>query len=445
MPILDRLTGDAPDPQGGGGFARRDDPQLVRGGGRTYTLNALRERVEAQFDAETAGRDDILFGPDAESTRRALLRECLNYVLATESVFLDRETKAGLFEQAHANLFGFGPVEQYLDDETLTEVAIDGPDRIYARWGFGELERLPVYFDDAAHLHTTVARVLAAARTGRSGAAHLSDWGHCMEVGVMLRGRPARMGLIAPPISPHLQVQLRLHPRAPLTLDDLIAGGVMTGAAAHAITDHIAAGRGLLLIGDAGSGKTTLLGALGPAFTQGGARVVAVQRADELRLPEGVEVRAAIPPADSDPGVDFGAQIEAALAGAVRPDWLLLDEMRDDAARAAWAALCAPAGAATGEGEGAPRCAWVFRAEPDPERVRNALSMLLRRARPAVEQGEINRLLAARLPLVVALALVKGAARVVSVAAFTLGAGGQLTLRPRFALDGSGALVEVAA
>src|SRR5690606_24900387 len=159
---------------------------------------------------------------------------------------------------------------------------------IHVRRGFGPMQRAPVYFDDPAHLRRTVSRALA------SVGVQLVDWNYFLEVGIEVHGRPARLGLIAPPISPHLQVEIRLHPRAPRTLEDLIQGGALSEAAARAITGHIAAGRGLLVIGDVGAGKTTLLNALGPTFATLAGRVVAVQRAAELRLPAPVAARAAI-------------------------------------------------------------------------------------------------------------------------------------------------------
>ena len=418
MPIEDRTTGDDPQDDAPG----RDDPQIVRSGGRVFTLEALRERIEEQFNDEFAGRDDLLREADTQAKRRALLLDSANYVLAIESIFLSRADKERLLDQAYANLFGFGPLEPYLGDETLTEITIDGPDKVHARRGSGRLERLPVAFDDTAHLRRTIDRILAAQ------GATLVEGNYFLEIGVEVHARPARLSLIAPPISPHLQVELRLHPRTPPTLDDLVGGGMLIEAAARAITGHIAAGRGLLVIGDVGSGKTTLLGALGPAFT---GRAIAVQRAAELRLPESVQARAAVPPTHDDPGVDFGAQIEAALAES--PDWLILDEVRDDAARAAWNALNAA------EGDRAPRCAWAFRGEPAPDRVRNALSMLLRRAHPAADQRALNRLAAARLPLVVGLAVVDAAPRVVSMGEFALDESGELALRPRPDLTAGGA------
>ncbi len=71
----------------------------------------------------------------------------------------------------------------------MTEITVDGPDRVHARRGFGRLERLSVFFDDAAHLRRTIDRALAI------HGVRLAEWNYFLEVGVTLHGRPARARL----------------------------------------------------------------------------------------------------------------------------------------------------------------------------------------------------------------------------------------------------------
>src|SRR5690606_40202863 len=55
-----------------------------RSGRPTYSLEALRERVERQFHAETDGRDDILRELDTPAEQRVLLGDIADYLLAVE-------------------------------------------------------------------------------------------------------------------------------------------------------------------------------------------------------------------------------------------------------------------------------------------------------------------------------------------------------------------------
>jgi pilus assembly protein CpaF len=411
MPILDNFD----KPPGDGDTPQHKDPAFVARseGGRLFTLDALREQITAQFEAETAGRIDILAEAAAPEARRALLLESVDYVLAVESVRITREEKARLVDAVYADVFSFGPLAPHLNDETITEISINGPGEVHARHGFDKPARMPVRFDDHAHLHALVERQLAL------HGAQMVDWHYFLEVGVEVGGRPARLSIITPPVTPHLQVELRLHPRQPRTLDALTTSGVLDAETAQAITGHLAERRGLLVVGDVGAGKTTLLGALLDVLP---GRVALVQRAAEIRPPEGARALNAFPPGEDAPGRTVDDCVGEALGETPPPDWLVIDEVRDDAAGGAWAALNA-AGANN---------VWCFRGESEPARIRSALNMLLRRAPQAMglEQAAIDRLIAERLPLAALLAVREGAPRVVGLADFVLD-DGELALRPR--------------
>jgi len=81
-------------------------------------------------------------------------------------------------------------------------------------------------FDDPAHLRRTVQRVLSFAGT------QISSDEPVLEVGVTLANRPARLTVIAPPISPILHVDARLHSPEPATLESCITAGLLDQSAA---------------------------------------------------------------------------------------------------------------------------------------------------------------------------------------------------------------------
>ncbi len=366
------------------------DPDFIAQstGGRRFTLAALREQVEAQFEEETAGRLDIFQEANTEAARREIVVECANYVLSNEAIFLSRAEKRRLIDAVCAHLFHLGPLAPHLRDETVTEVTINGPGDINIRLGFGPLAPLPVRFDDPAHLRRAVNRLLMLHGT------QLADWEYFFEVGVSLQGRPARLSIITPPVTPQMQVEIRLHPAAPLTLDDLVACAVLDAVHAHTLTAHLEARRGLLIVGQAGTGKTTLLGALLGALP---GHAVLMQRAAEIHPAAHIEAQ----------------DITETLPGGALPGWLALDEVRDDIASVAWEALNLPGGTAN---------LWVFRGAPTPARITSALGMLLRRVPEvmAMDQADIGQRLAERLPLVVRLGLGEDGPRVLSLDALVL-------------------------
>ncbi len=372
-----------------------------RAGQTRFSLDALRERIERQFHDETGHRPDILVELSDADARRTLLREVVDYVLAVEGVRLLPGDKVALLDETYRSLFTFGPLDDLLADETVTEIEIDGPKRLHVRRGAGRLEPVGAAFEDRAHLDAVLGRLLEA-----GGGARREDVPF-LEFGAVLGGRMARVTVAGPPVSVELNVTIRLHPREPFTLATLAAQSMVPARAVDLLRAILAGGHGLLIVGDVGTGKTTLAGALAAELPEG-AQIVAVERAAEIALPPSIE-RHTHTPGDL---VAFGDLIRTTVDEA--PDWLLIDEVRSEDSAAAWDTLTR---------EPAPHCVWAFRGDPSPDRLRSALTMLIRRNQPGVDQGAIHRALAERLPFIAGLRVIDGAARLALIAEWTLESG----------------------
>jgi len=351
-----------------------------RGGRPAYSLDALRERVERQFFAETAGRDDILAALDTADEQRALLAEITDYLLALESITLDGRSRAALIEAAHAHLFGWGPLDALIADAAVSEITVNGPTTIAIRRGPGRLEHVAARFDDAAHLERVAERLLGSSPGENAAAAEI------VERGIALDGRPARVTAVAPPLSAALSLHIRLHPREPIPLEALhVPHGALPAAAIPLLRAIIRGGWGTLIVGEAGTGKTTLAAALAelvpPAMTMS-----AAERAAELRLPAQSWRHAA------SPGQPFADALRAALEQA--PGWLVVDELRGDPSDGLWDALTrAPA----------VRGVWLWRGAIQPDRLRSALNIAIRREEPALPQRDLDAACAAQFAFIVAL------------------------------------------
>ncbi|MBN2303863.1 MAG: Flp pilus assembly complex ATPase component TadA [Anaerolineae bacterium] len=431
MPLLNRLTGDANGDNGDNGDNghREDAPPPTgispimpgRTGRPSYSLEALRERIEAQFHEETSDRADILRDLDTEAKRRAMLTEVADYVLTVQAVTLTPGDKANLIDRAYRSLFTFGPLDDLLADDTVTEIAVNGPFDVHVRRGIGPLEKSPAAFADRPQLANTVARVLRTTP---------NDISPFIETDVTLKGRTARISLIAPPISADYTLTIRLHPRERVTLAGMSERWrAVPPQAADLLTAILRAGHGLLIVGDVGQGKTTLAGALAhtlPAGTTG----IAVERAAELDLPPGFTRRT---PAAGTPGESFADTIRAALNDA--PEWLIVDEIRGDESAAVWDALTR---------DRAPRCLWVFRGSSQPNRLRSALTMLIRKTQQAIPQDTLYGALARHLPFVAAFKRYEGVPRLSLIAESVLTGEGEntsLAFRPLIEVQDGGWLV----
>ena len=56
-------------------------------------------------------------------------------------------------------MLGLGPLEPLLDDPTVTEIMVNGPDKVYVERD-GQLNRTDVTFDDEAHLRRVIDRIV---------------------------------------------------------------------------------------------------------------------------------------------------------------------------------------------------------------------------------------------------------------------------------------------
>jgi Flp pilus assembly CpaF family ATPase len=435
MPLFDRLTENGSD----NGHRKDGAPPTPispilpgRSGRPSYSLEALREQVEAEFQAETANRPDILLDLDTEAKQRAMLREIADYVLGQEVITLSAQDKTTLIDKAYRNLFALGPLDEHLSDDTITEITINGPRDIHVRRGLGSLESVPIAFDDPLHLRTVIERVVA------TGGAVLSDSNPFLEIGVVLAGRAARISLVGPPISPQHSLEIRLHPRQPLTLDDLYTRfHAVPPQAADLLTAILRAQYGLLVVGDAGVGKTTLVSCLLHALITPGTppedhpHIIAIERAAEMHLPAFVTRRIARPPTPDRLEQDFAGEIRNALDE--RPHWLIVDEIRGDESAAVWDALSR---------EDAPRYVWIFRGDSQPDRLRSALTMVIRKQQPAIAQDAIHRALARHLPFITALKVIGGTPRLHMIAETVFDTDDfTLTIRPLLCEQDGGWLV----
>ncbi len=219
----------------------------MKQGWRAVSMAALRERIETEFLAEA--RPDMLIGAADDAERRDMIREVADYILEIETIRLTRTEKAALLDALYATLFRFGALDPYLHDELITEMTIDGPDRVYVRHGAADMEAADTHFEDADQLARIVQRVLSTAGT------QFSDATPFIEVGALVAGRPARLTVAAPPISPLLHVDVRLHPTQMLALEMLVARRMLSQADAETLVSDLQTGRGLMIAGDVRDGQ----------------------------------------------------------------------------------------------------------------------------------------------------------------------------------------------
>lgn len=272
----------------------------------------LRVRDRLRAEAIDPARD-----PDA-ATRVAAseVRRHNDFALARGLAPVDDESAA--VRDVLANVAGYGPLQALLDDPTVEELWINGPDRIFIARA-GRSERVALALTDGA-VRDLVERMLHA--TGRR-----VDLSQPFVDASLPDG--SRLHVVIPDVTRrHWAVNVRKFLRSYRTLDDLVAAGSLSAAAATFLRDAVAGGQSIIVSGATHAGKTTLLSAL-IAASPPEHRIVTVEETFELAVdaPDIVALQGRQPSLEGTGEVSLRRLVKEALR--MRPDRLVVGEVRD--------------------------------------------------------------------------------------------------------------------
>lgn len=230
----------------------------------------LKTRVQNKLLAEIDPSMDVSRTDDVRRTIQGLFEQ----ILAEENIVLSRPERARLFEQIAAEILGLGPLQSLLEDDTITEIMVNGPKNIYIERK-GKLHRVPVTFESNEHVMRIIDRIVAplGRRIDESSPyvdARLQDG--------------SRVNAVIPPISligPVLTI--RKFSKNPITIEQLIQFGSITNEAVQFLKACVEARLNIIISGGTGSGKTTLLNVLS-SFIPSDERILTIENAAELQL-----------------------------------------------------------------------------------------------------------------------------------------------------------------
>ena len=230
----------------------------------------LKTRVQNKLLAELDPSMDITRTEEVKRT----IQELFEQILAEENIVLSRPERARLFEQIAAEILGLGPLQPLLEDDTITEIMVNGAKNIYIERK-GKLHRVPVTFENNDHVLRIIDRIVAplGRRIDESSPyvdARLQDG--------------SRVNAVIPPISlvgPVLTI--RKFSKNPITVDQLIQFGSISSEALQFLKACVEARLNILISGGTGSGKTTLLNVMS-GFIPDDERILTIENAAELQL-----------------------------------------------------------------------------------------------------------------------------------------------------------------
>jgi pilus assembly protein CpaF len=278
----------------------------------------LKTRVQNKLLSELDPSMDISKTDEVKRT----IQELFEQILSEENIVLSRPERARLFEQIAAEILGLGPLQPLLEDETITEIMVNGAKNIYIERK-GKLHRVPVTFENNEHVMRIIDRIVAPLGRRIDEASPYVD--------ARLHDG-SRVNAVIPPISlvgPVLTI--RKFAKNPITLEQLIQFGTITPEALQFLKACVESRLNIVISGGTGSGKTTLLNILS-SFIPGDERIITVENAAELQLrQEHVVTLESRPPNIEGRGEVTIRQLVINCLR-MRPERIIVGEIRDEAA-----------------------------------------------------------------------------------------------------------------
>ncbi len=216
------------------------------------------------------------------------------------------------------DILGFGPIQDFIDDSTVSEVMVNGVGAIYVERG-GTITRTERSFESDDHLRRVVDRMLRTSGRRVDQASPMVD-------ARLIDG--SRLNVVLPPLSVDgPAVTIRKFRAAGFTVADLVRQDSLSPEAAKFLEASVAGRLNLLVSGGTGTGKTTLLNVLSD-FIGRDERVVTIEDAVELTPHMHNVVRLETRPPNAEGRGEIVVRDLVRNALRMRPDRIIVGEVR---------------------------------------------------------------------------------------------------------------------
>ncbi|MEU1280195.1 CpaF family protein [Streptomyces sp. NPDC005805] len=295
MSLRARLT--APEDRGGG----HDDGHLVA----TYRAKLLEEIDLAEMSALAADE------------RRTRLERVLGHIISREGPVLSAVERGRLIRRVVDEALGLGVLEPLLEDASITEIMVNGPDQIFVERD-GRVELLPLRFASHEQLMQTIERIVSTVN-------RRVDESNPMVDARLPTGE--RVNVIIPPLAlSGATLTIRRFPRA-FTLHEMIGVGSLDEPMVLLLSALVQARMNIIVSGATGTGKTTLLNALSGLIPEG-ERVITIEDSAELQLQQAHVIRLESRPANVEGKGRITIRDLVRNSLRMRPDRIVVGEVR---------------------------------------------------------------------------------------------------------------------
>ena len=242
----------------------------------------------------------------------------LERLVREENIPMTVSERERLIEEILDEVFGLGPLEPLMKDQTVSEIMVNGYQSVYVERG-GQMVETNIRFKDQAHVRMIIERIVS--NIGR----RIDDSSPIVDARL---SDGSRMCAVIPPLSLIGPVMsIRRFGKKLMTVDDLLKIETMTSGMLDFLTGCVEARLNIIVSGGSGSGKTTMLNTLS-RFIPDEQRLVTIEDVAELQMQQSHLVRLETRPANIE-GAGAITQRDLVInALRMRPDRIIIGECR---------------------------------------------------------------------------------------------------------------------
>ena len=216
------------------------------------------------------------------------------------------------------DLLRYGPLQPFFDDDSVTEIMVNGPNQIFIEKA-GIKSPTNVAYRSEAHLRMGVEKMMEGSGRRLDESMPFADF--ALEDG-------SRVNIIVPPLAmggPHMTIRKFLDNIT--NMDHLVEYRTLDERMAKFLVTAIHARKNMLFSGATGCGKTTTLGALS-SYLNPQERVVVIEDTPELELKQDHVVRLLTRPPNMEGRGEMTLRDLLKNSLRMRPSRILLGEIR---------------------------------------------------------------------------------------------------------------------
>lgn len=279
-------------------------------------LSAVKERAGTKLYERMGSR--ITDSSIEESELQQYVKDELRSIIDEDEIPLTVAERQRLVQEIIDDVLGLGPLERFLSDAEITEIMVNGPDKVYVERN-GKLTLTGARFNGEEHLRKIIERIVTKVgrRIDESSPlvdARLSDG--------------SRVNAIIPPLAVSgSSLTIRKFGQVPLTVNNLISLGSMSPEIAELLQACVRARLNIIVSGGTGTGKTTLLNVLS-SFLPADERIVTIEDAVELQLQQEHVVRLESRPRNIEGKGEISIRDLVRNSLRMRPDRIVIGEVR---------------------------------------------------------------------------------------------------------------------